>query len=692
MDDHFTIKKIFILILNKLGYQVSRSQWASFPDSVNENTVFTMTEQWADRQSIPVRTIELHDRWWQEDNGFLLGFYNNAACLLEFVDECYHLVTSSQKRIPVTASIAKNVTPTAQQFTPHVESKSTTLSRLFLPHVRNIRTDIMLVFLISLSIAVISLILPITTGILFDKVIPFRDTVLKHQIFFFLSAMLLATGLFQIARRFLLLRVVLYLSNKGQSTVISRLLSLPLSFFQRYSPYDLTLRSHFVDGLRDTLDVALLAAWISSLFTLVNLILLFYYSVWLALIATGVSLVTIMIYIIFAIKVYPYLESAYRNTLESSSKCFQILQAANQLRLSNAQSRALSQWEKYFARKKFAELKGAQLGNLANLSQKAITSLSVIIFMYIALNFVSAVGDFIAFLVAYTMVVNAINSLGQQMVMLVSLAPMVKLVKPILESAPEDNQNGVIPTQLNGNISVRDLCYASPGSQLPILNHVSLDIRAGESVAIVGPSGSGKTTLLKCLIGMQSPSEGAVLIDDIDLSTYSAKHYRKRLGIVLQSSELLSDSIYHNLIMNKPLSMEAAWAQCERLGIKTWLESLPMQLHTPIVNSQSTFSGGEKQLLLIARELIKTPDIIFLDEATSAMDNRSQRKIMRILNQEKITRVMVAHRLSSIESVDKIIVMSEGKIVQCGSFKSLLQQQDGLFYQLMHSQIIAGPS
>jgi ATP-binding cassette subfamily C protein len=205
-------------------------------------------------------------------------------------------------------------------------------------------------------------------------------------------------------------------------------------------------------------------------------------------------------------------------------------------------------------------------------------------------------------------------------------------------------------------------------------------------VAFVGPSGSGKSTLLRLLLGFERPERGAVHYDGRNLAALDVTAVRRQLGVVLQAGRLMPGSLLENIRGGGLLTLDEAWAAARHAGLEEDIRALPMGMHTVIGEGSSTLSGGQRQRLLIARALARQPRILFLDEATSALDNRTQAMVSRSLEQLQCTRVVIAHRLSTVVNADRIHVLTEGRIVQTGTYEELAAQE-GLFRDLVRRQV-----
>jgi ABC-type bacteriocin/lantibiotic exporter with double-glycine peptidase domain len=211
-------------------------------------------------------------------------------------------------------------------------------------------------------------------------------------------------------------------------------------------------------------------------------------------------------------------------------------------------------------------------------------------------------------------------------------------------------------------------------------------IAPGEYVALVGPSGSGKSTLFRLLLGLDVPEAGAVYYDGRNLAQLDVAKVRRRMGVVMQAGKIRAGSIFENIVGSAPLSMEDAMVAARMAGFEDDLKAMPMGMQTMLQQGGLTLSGGQRQRLMIARAIVNKPRILLFDEATSALDNRTQAIVSRSLQELQATRVAVAHRLSTIQGADRIVVLAAGKVVQMGGYDELASQP-GMFADLIKRQI-----
>ena len=218
------------------------------------------------------------------------------------------------------------------------------------------------------------------------------------------------------------------------------------------------------------------------------------------------------------------------------------------------------------------------------------------------------------------------------------------------------------------------------------MDKLSLKIRPGQYVAVVGETGCGKSTLMRLMLGFETPQMGAVYYDGQDLASLDLKSLRRNIGTVMQNGKLFQGDIYSNIVISAPwLNMDAAWQAAELAGIADDIRSMPMGMHTVISEGSGGISGGQRQRLMIARAIAPKPRILFFDEATSALDNITQKKVTQSLNSLKCTRIVIAHRLSTVRCCDRILVMEGGRIAEEGDYEELIRK-DGIFARLVARQ------
>lgn len=253
----------------------------------------------------------------------------------------------------------------------------------------------------------------------------------------------------------------------------------------------------------------------------------------------------------------------------------------------------------------------------------------------------------------------------------------------------DDATQKEVPTNTPKDIEVRHLSFSYTGSiGKPVLQDVSFSIPAGKMTAIVGESGSGKTTLLKLLLKFYAPTSGEILLGGESLSAYKAKSLRQASGIVMQDNFLFSDTIKHNIILGEKEDDQRLTKATEAACLTDYLKNQPLGIRTKVGNEGIGVSGGERQRIMIARAVYKNPQYLMLDEAMRSLDAENEKKITE--NLDRIfagrTRIVIAHRLSTVKDASQIIVLRQGNVVERGTHAELIARH-GFYYELIRNQL-----
>ena len=255
------------------------------------------------------------------------------------------------------------------------------------------------------------------------------------------------------------------------------------------------------------------------------------------------------------------------------------------------------------------------------------------------------------------------------------------------EPTIQDKPNAQPLTQVKGDIQVKDVTFAYDGD-LDVLHGVSLDVKAGETIAIVGPSGGGKSTLCQLIPRFYEVTSGSITIDGQDIREVTQHSIHENIGIVQQDVFLFADTIFENIRYGRPgATMEEVVEAAKRAEIYDDIMAMPDQFNTYVGERGTLLSGGQKQRVAIARIFLKNPPILILDEATSALDSVTEAKIQRAFDNLAIgrTTLIIAHRLSTIRNAHRIVSIADGVITECGTHAELLEQ-GGIYADLYKTQ------
>jgi ABC-type bacteriocin/lantibiotic exporter with double-glycine peptidase domain len=257
-----------------------------------------------------------------------------------------------------------------------------------------------------------------------------------------------------------------------------------------------------------------------------------------------------------------------------------------------------------------------------------------------------------------------------------------------MAEAIESSEERKPPGELSGALELSRVTFRYLPSGPPVLDDVSIRVAQGEYVALVGPSGSGKSTIFRLLLGFEQPESGAIFFDGKAVDTLDIGGVRRQIGVVLQNAKLMTGSIYENICGGAmQLPMNEVWEAARLAGLDADIRAMPMGMHTAISEGVSTLSGGQRQRLMIARALIRRPRILLFDEATSALDNQTQSIVSASLARLNVTRIIIAHRLSTVQHADRILVLVAGRLVQSGTFREL-SAAPGVFAEFAKRQLL----
>ncbi len=308
---------------------------------------------------------------------------------------------------------------------------------------------------------------------------------------------------------------------------------------------------------------------------------------------------------------------------------------------------------------------------------------------YLAARSVISIGDVVMYQTYFGSIVSNVSGIITLLPIIAKGLESVNSIGDILLSSDvEDSRRKGKVKDIQGKVEFQDVAFQYKDSPEPVFEHVSFQIKRGETIAFVGPSGVGKSTILNLVIGFQKADAGNIVIDGANINDLNLQSYRKHIAVVPQTSILFQGSIRENITYGQDeISEERLWEIVEASNLKEFIESLPEGLETRVQEHGGNLSGGQRQRISIARAFAREPKILILDEATSALDTISEKQIQeatRELAKDRTT-LIVAHRLSTIRDADKIAVMGKGGLEEFGNYKELMEKK-GAFYKLKELQ------
>jgi len=640
-----------------------------------------------------VRRVLLAGPWWREDHGPLLGFRKDGGRPCALLQEGQRRTRlrdpEARTNLEVDAAVAGELAPFAFQFYRPLPDGPVSAGGLVRFVAARIREDIWGVLVLGGLGALLGLAIPIGTGAVYNTIIPEAARGQMVQLAAGLIVCALGAALLDAVKGLALLRIETKTDADVQAAVMDRLLALPVSFFRRFSAGDLAQRTLGMAVIRDTVSMFTIQSGIAGLFAAANLALMVWYDASLSLIAlvfiAGGALLLTLIAVLRVKRVRLMTDTEGR----ISGMILQFISGISKLRVAGAETRAFARWAHDFSRQRRFAYRVGTLRNLQTLFNAVFPALGLLLLFgwFSAYRPGLRTGDFLAFLAAYTNVQAGLFQLFAALAAVLEAAPLFERMTPILQTAPELDDSKASPGELAGEVEISGVTFRYQQDGPEILREVSLRVRPGQFVALVGGSGSGKSTLLRLLLGFEQPQSGGVYYDSKDLSTLDCREVRRQIGVVLQGGSVVPGSVLDNIRGAANQSLDDVWEAARMAGLEQDIRDMPMGLHTFVSPGGENLSGGQRQRLLIARALIRKPRILFFDEATSALDNRTQETVSESLARLRATRVVIAHRLSTVIQADCIHVLEKGRIVESGTYDELIKR-DGPFAALVKRQII----
>ena len=639
------------------------------------------------------RAVRLGERWWREDCGPLVGHRAGTGrpVALLWRRGRYEAVDAvSGRRTAVGRGNAGQFEPRAVMFYRPLPDQALTLRRLVRFGLRGTGADLRNLIVGSLVAVGLGALVPLATGRVLGSYVPNGENGLIVQAALAVVAATVVSAAFMLLQNLAVLRMEGRIEATLQPAVWDRLLRLPTAFFARRSTGELASAAMGISAIRRVLSGISSVAVQSGTVAVVDLVLLLWFSVPLALAALGMLTVVASVFLAAGLWQLRWQRRLVELGNKLNNQAFQTLRGLPKLRVAAAESFAYAAWATEFARSRELQQKVGRIKNLTTVLNAVYLPLcTLIMFMLLAgpARGSMSPGAFLTFNSAVTMMLASATQLTGALVSAVAVLPMFEQIKPVLDEAPEVRAGSARPGALSGAIEAKGLSFRYGDDGPLVLDDVSFRVRPGEFVAVVGASGCGKSTLLRLLIGFDRPVAGGVLYDGQDLAALDQSAVRRQCGVVLQHAQPFTGSILDCIRGAETFTLEEAWQAAAMAGLAEDIKSMPMGMHTVIPDGGGAISGGQRQRLMIAAALIRRPRVLFLDEATSALDNGTQRMVIDSTRALRATRIVIAHRLSTVMDADRVIVMAEGRIVQQGPPAELLADTGGLFHELVRRQI-----
>ncbi|MBD0849418.1 peptidase domain-containing ABC transporter [Maribacter arenosus] len=562
--------------------------------------------------------------------------------------------------------------------------------KYFLPH-KNLLIQVFFAIVFS---SLVSLLTPFITQSVVDIGILGRNVNFIYLVLIAQLMLTIGSTVISFIQSWISLHLSIRISLSFVIGYVAKLMKMPFTFFELKTVGDVTKRISDNSRIESFLNQSLFSVIVSVFNFVIYTAILAYYNYKILLIFLLGNGLYIGWILLFLRKRREFDHEGFKIAADSENKLLQLFYGAREIILNNIEKEKRWEWERVQS-KSYKLSKKVLLWNQFQSSGATVINsvVGVVISLIVALSVIE--GDMtLGMMMSVQFIMGQIQAPLSSFLGLTHSYQDAKIslerLGEVINKKQDDNATSTSISK-ESDIILENVSFQYEGPHSPkVLNNINLKIPHNKTTAIVGASGSGKTTLLKLLLKLYQPTEGAILIGNLNLNYVSDYHWREQCGVVMQDNYIFADTIANNIVLKtyETIDMERLLNSVQAAYIKEWIESLPLQYQTKIGSEGVGLSQGQQQRVLIARALYKDPSFIFFDEATNALDSENETVILKnlIAATRNKTVVVIAHRLSTVKYADKIVVLKKGKIVEEGTHQALLQRKEH-YYTLVNSQL-----
>ncbi len=579
-------------------------------------------------------------------------------------------------RVFTFEEFSNHFTGVALELTPSPEFKAKKLINKvklseFWSRISGIKRVLIQIFILSMIIQIFAIASPFYMQLVVDDVIINRDYDLLMILAIGFGFLSLVSIFVTTIRSLVILYMNSQLSIQISANIFRHLLKLPMDFYMKRHIGDVISRFRSLENIKELLTTGLIETSVDGILAIGLFVMIVIYSPILALIV----IVTVLVYLAIRLALYNTFRMLNEELIVKGAKeqtnFMETVRAIQSIKLFGNETQRQAVWLNHYADTMNSSIKVSKLTIHYNVINTVLFGIGDILVIYLAatqvIDNLMSIGMLFAFMSYKMRFTSTAYALIEKFIQFKMLSLHLERLGDIVLTEQEKDLQGniVFDKEEQIELSLQNISFRYSQSEPYILKDLNLTIKKGQSVAIVGSSGCGKSTLMKVMLGLLQPDTGEVLINNSDITKIGLSTYRSMIATVMQDDQLLSGSISDNICFFDPnFDLKRIQECAKQAAIDTDIAAMPMGYHTLIGDMGNSLSGGQKQRILLARALYKKPKILFLDEATSSLDTKLEKRVNETIKKINITRIFIAHRAETIAMADSVLTLEDGQITE----------------------------